>query len=256
MRCRWRIPAGLAIVAALIAAASLSACGGGALVRHYEYDEDIYLSVDGSATIYLNASVPALVNLRGLDLDVRPTANVDRAKIRSLYTTGATRVTRVSRWRRFGRQFVQIRLSVDDVTKLGSVAPFDWATYRLERRDGLVVYRQQLGAAAGKPVGDVGWKGDELVAVRLHLPSRIRYHNAGAGNLKRGNILVWEQSLAGRQAGKALDIEARLEETSILYSTLLLFGVSGAFAMLALAAVIWWVARKGRRSTPAPHQPK
>ena len=98
-------------------------------------DEDIYLSVDGSATIYLNASVPALVNLRGLDLDIRPTANVDRAKIRSLFTTDATRVTRVSRWRRFGRQFVQIRISVDDVTKLGSVAPFDWATYQLDRHD-------------------------------------------------------------------------------------------------------------------------
>jgi hypothetical protein len=181
----------LAILSALtVAAVVVSACGGG-LVKHYEYDEDIYLSIDGSATIYLNASIPALVNLRGVDLDVRPTANVDRAQVRRLFTTEATRVTRVSRWRRFGRQFVQVRMTVDDITRLGSAAPFAWATYQLNRRDGLVVYRQVLGAAAGKPVGDVGWKGSELIAVRLHLPSRIRYHNAGADNLKRGNILVW-----------------------------------------------------------------
>jgi hypothetical protein len=237
-----------AAAAALVAVVSLSACGGSGLVRYYEYDEDIYLSVDGSATVYLNASVPALVNLRGMDLDVRPTANVDRAAIRRLFTTGATRVTRVSRWRRFGRQFVQVRMTVDDITKLGSAAPFSWATYQIDRRDGLVVYRQRLGQAAGKPVGDVGWKGAEFIAVRVHLPSRIRYHNAGAGNLRRGNILVWEQPLADRQAGKPLDIEARIEQTSILYSTLTLFAASGLLAMLVLAAIIWWVVRKGRRA--------
>src|SRR5512139_1366541 len=207
-----RFPASLLMAAAvLVGAVCLTACGGSGLVKHYEYDEEIYLSVDGSATMYLNASIPALVALRGADLDVRPTAILDRAKVRRLFTTEATRVTRVSRWRRFGRQFVQVRLAVDDVTKLGSAAPFSWATYRIERRDDLVVYRQQLGAAAGKPVGDVGWNGSELIAVRVHMPSRVRYHNAGAGNLKRGNILVWEQSLAERRAGKPLEIEARIE---------------------------------------------
>jgi preprotein translocase subunit Sec61beta len=224
------------------------ACSRGGLVKYYEYDEEIYLSIDGSATVYLNASIPALVNLRGMDLDTRPNANLDRAKIRRLFSTEATRVTRVSRWRRFGRQFVQVRMAVDDIGKLGSAAPFSWATYRVERRDDLVVYRQQLGAAAGKAVGDVGWKGNELIAVRVHLPSRIRYHNAGADNLRRGNILVWEQSLAERQSGKPLEIEARIEQTSILYSTLLLFAVSGLLAILVLAVIIWWVVRKGRRA--------
>jgi len=244
-----RFPAGLATILAglLLGALGVSACGGAGLVKYYEYEEDVYLSIDGSATIYLNASIPALVNLRGMDLDVRPTANVDRAKVRRLFTTGATRVTRVSRWRRFGRQFVQVRMTVDDIRKLGSSPPFSWAAYQLDRRDGLAVYRQQLGAPAGRPVGDVGWKGNELIAVRLHLPSRILYHNAGAGNLKRGNILVWEQPLAERQAGTPLDIEARIEETSILYSTLLLFAASGALALLVLAAIIWWVIKKGRQ---------
>ncbi|MCU0252569.1 MAG: hypothetical protein MUE61_20455 [Vicinamibacterales bacterium] len=245
----WRVPAGLAAIsAALLAVLAISACAGTGLVKQYEYDEDIYLSTDGSAIIYLNASIPALVSLRGLDLDTRPTANIDRAAVRRLFTSEATRVTRVSRWRRFGRQFVQVRMAVDDVTKLGSAAPFSWATYQLDHRDGLVVYRQSLGASAAKPIGDVGWKGDELVAVRVHLPSRIRYHNAGPGNLKRGNILVWEQSLADRQAGKPLEIEAHIERTSILYSTLMLFAASGLLALLVLASLIWWVVRKGKRA--------
>jgi hypothetical protein len=244
------MPAVLAIAAALISGLVLSGCSGG-LVKHYEYDEDIYLSTDGSATIYLNASIPALVSLRGLELDTRPTANVDRDKVRRLFTTDTTHVTRVSRWRRFGRQFVQVRMSVDDITKLGSGAPFSWATYQIDRRDDLIVYRQRLGASAAKPVADVGWTGNELMAVRVHLPSRIRYHNAGAGNLKRGNILVWEQGLADRQAGKPLEIEARIEQTSILSSTLMLFAVSGLLAVLVLAAIIWWVVRKGRRAAQA-----
>ena len=251
MRERRRFPAGVTAGALLGLLLLVSACGRGGLVKYYEYDEDIYLSIDGSATIYLNASIPALVNLRGLDLDTRPTANVDRAKVRRLFTTGATRVTRVSRWRRFGRQFVQVRMTVDDIRTLGSAAPFSWATYHLDRREGLVVYRQMLGPAAGRPVGEAGWKGSELVAVRVHLPSRIRYHNAGADNLKRGNILVWEQALSERQAGKPLDIEARIEETSILESTLMLFAVSGLLAISVLAVIIWWVVRKGRRAGPA-----
>jgi len=246
MRFRRRIPSALATALLAAVAAGASGCGQNGLVKHYEYEEEVYLSVDGSATVYLNASVPALVNLRGLDLDTRPTANVDRAKIRRLFTTPAARVTRVSRWRRFGRQFVQVRMAVNDVTKLGETGPFSWSAYDIARRDDMVVYRQTLGPAAGKPVGDVGWKGTELIAVRVHLPSRIRYHNAGAGNLKRGNILVWEQPLAARQAGAPLEIEARIEQTSILYSTLVLFAVSGLLAIFVLAAIVWWVVRKGR----------
>ena len=243
------VASGLAVLAAVaLAAAGLMACQGGGLVRHYEYEEVIDLAVDGSATIYVNASVPAAVSLRGMDLDVRPSALLDRTKVRAFFTTPVTRVTRVSRWRRLGRQYFQVRLAVDDITKLGSAPPFSWAVYRIDRNDGLVVYRQDLAGSAGKPAGEAGWKSDELVSVRLHLPSRIRYHNAGKDNLKRGNILVWEQSLADRQAGKPLAIEARFEETSILYSALVLFALSGTLALLVLAAIIWWVVRKGKRA--------
>ena len=44
-----------------------AACGGRLFGKVYEYEEDIYLSLDGSAELIVNASVPALVALRGLD---------------------------------------------------------------------------------------------------------------------------------------------------------------------------------------------
>jgi hypothetical protein len=226
----------------------LAGCRSGTLVKQYEYEEDMYLAVDGSATIYVNASIPALVNLRGFDLKTSPTARLDRNVIRALYTTSVTHVVRVSTWRRFGRRFVQVRLQVTNVATLGSAAPFAWSTYEFGNRDAGLVYRQVVGRAANKPAGDAGWTGRELVAFRLHLPSRIRYHNAGPDNPKRGNILVWEQRLTERQAGVPLEMEARMDRESILYSTLLLFAMSGTLALLLLAAIIWWVVRKGRPS--------
>jgi len=155
----------------------------------------------------------------------------------------------LTRWagaRRFGRRFVQVRLRVDDITKLGQSPLFAWSTYQIDRPDDMLVYRQHLGPSANKPVGSVGWNGSELMAVRVHLPSRIRYHNAGADNLRRGNILVWEQTLADRQAGKPMEIEARIERTSILYSTLMLFAVSGGLALLVMVLIIWWVVKRGK----------
>ena len=235
----------LLLVLSGLAVVSASACGGG-LIRQYEYEEEVYLSVDGSASVYVNASLAALVNLRGVDLKTDPTAQLDRDLVRKIFNSDVAHVVRVSAWRRFGRRFVQVRLQVDDITKLGQAPLFAWSTYQIDRPDDLLVYRQHMGASAGKPVGAVGWNGSELVAVRLHLPSRIRYHNAGADNLRRGNILVWEQTLADRQAGKPLEIEARIEHTSILYSTLMLFAVSGGLALLVMALLIWWVMKKGK----------
>jgi hypothetical protein len=102
-------------------------------------------------------------------------------------------------------------------------------------------------------VGDVGWAGDEMTAFRLHLPSKIAYHNAGAGNLRRGNILVWEQPFAARLKGEPLTMEARMEPTSILYHTLWLFAGSVLGAFVLLAAIIWWVVKRAKgRMAAAP----
>jgi hypothetical protein len=234
----------------VLAAAVLAACFAGAcgtrLVKQYEYEEEMYLELDGSATVMVNASIPALVALRGLDLDTNPRAPVDRETIRSAYESGAARVMRVSRpWRRDGRRFVHVRLEIDDFRQLSRVGPFSWSGYTMEQRGNEVLYRQVLGASAARPVGDVGWDGSEVVAFRLHLPARIHEHNTPSRRVERGNILAWEQPLEQRLAGTPLTLDVRMENESILYTTLTLFGAAFAAAMILLAGVVWWVMRRG-----------
>jgi hypothetical protein len=231
---------------ALLVAVLVSGCGGGLLKKEYEYEEELYLSLDGSATLNVNASVPALVALRGADLDVNPRARLDRARVRALFEGPGVEVTRVSLSRRDGRRFVYVGLEVDDVRRLSRVAFFSWSSYRFDQRGDVFEYHQVVGPSAGRPVGDVGWTGREVVAFRMHIPSEIPYHNAPSRKVERGNILEWEQPLAEREKGAPLDIQLQMEPESILYSTLILFGSTVVAAALAFAAVIWWVARRGR----------
>jgi hypothetical protein len=239
----------------LLAVAGTAACGGigGELLRQYEYEEDMYLSLDGGATIYVNGSIPALVALRGASFDPSPTARIDRAEIREYYSSPVTRVTRVSLTRRRNRRFAHVRLEVDDVRRLGEAEAFAWSRYRFEEDAGALVYAQVVGPppeAKPTPALDaVRWTGEELVAFRVHIPSRVEYHNAGPGNLKRGNILVWEQRLADRLRGMPLALDARMQTESILYRTLWLFAASLAAAAALFGAVIVWVVRRGKRES-------
>jgi hypothetical protein len=236
---RWTI---LAAVFAIVS----SSCGSRGLFRQFEYDEDIHLSLDGSATVYVNASLPSLVALRGVDLDLKPAARFDADAIAALYKGPGVRVERVTSSRQRGRPFAHIRLEVADVRQLPSSPMFAWATIRFDRMGELYRYREDLGKSPNKPVGDVGWKGNELVGFRLHIPSKIAYHNAGPDNLLRGNILAWEQTLTDRLNGIPLEMEARMQPTSILYHTLWLFLGSMAAAFTVLALIIWWVVKKGK----------
>ena len=226
-------------------------CGNGGLFRQYEYEEDVYLSLDGTATVYVNASVPALDTLRGASLDPDPRARIDRDAVRRFYTTPVTRVTAINESRSRGRRFLHVRLDVDDIRRLGEAAPFSWSAYDLHRDENRYVYRQSVGAATGQPTGNPGWTGSETVAFRLHLPSRIEYHNAGANNLKRGNILVWEQPLAKRLRGDLLVFDAQMRTESILYSALTLFGLTCVAVAVMFGIVIVAVRRSGSKGGSA-----
>jgi hypothetical protein len=203
----------------------------------------MYLSVDGPVTIYVNSSLAALNMLRGTTFDTRPDATVDGEAVEAYFSGPVTRVTRVTLSRRQGRPFVHVRIAVDDLRSLGSARPFSWSTYRLDRDGELVVYRQHVGGAAHGDPGGVAWSGNEVVGFRVHAPSRVVYHNAGPGNLKRGNILVWEQALADRARGLPLDFDLRMESQSILYHTLWLFGAAALAVAATFGAIVWWLTR-------------
>lgn len=222
-----------------------SACSGGiGLFQRYEYEEEVYLSLDGTATVYVNSSLAALNALRGTSFDTSPAARFDQGAARAYFSTARTRVVRISQSRRNNRRFAHLRLEVDDIRTLGEAAPFAWSTYRLRQDGNEFVYRQTVGAAAGKDVGRVGWNGRERIAFRLHLPSKITDHNTRR-DIGRGNILTWEQPLADRLRGVPLSLEARMDSRSILYRTLWLFGATCLAVVVVFGLLIWWATRRG-----------
>ncbi|OLB62288.1 MAG: hypothetical protein AUI11_06120 [Acidobacteria bacterium 13_2_20CM_2_66_4] len=223
-----------------------TACSPTRLFRQYEYEEDVYLSLDGTATVYVNASLPALNALHGTSFDARPTARVDRDAVRAYYSSPATRVAWVRSSRRNNRRFVHVRLDVDDIRRLNAVAPFSWSAYQFYQDGDRYVFKQAIGAPPGRDSGSgagASWSGRELVAFRLHLPSKIVDNNSG-GDVRRGNILVWEQTLADRLRGAPVDIEARMQTQSILYRTLWLFAATFVAVAIAFLFVIWWILKR------------
>jgi hypothetical protein len=239
----------------------LAACGA-PFAPKYEYEEQLYLSVDGSASVTVNASLPALAVLRGLVIAPAAGGAIDREAVARQIEAVGCPVDRVSRsWRRRGRTYIEIEMATDDVHRLSACGLLAWSSYWLSPTDddGLR-YRQTAGAAAANAdragASDTGWNGAELVAFKVHVPSRVRYHtvkrlDGTSGAVERGNILTWEQRLADRGAGPPLLMEVEMDATSILNTTMWLFGGAFAAAVLALVLAIWLTMRRGRK-TPWP----
>jgi hypothetical protein len=250
----WRVRAAVACLLTAAAIGSTACAGGGLLKPQYEYEEELYLALDGSATLNVNSSVAALVALHGVDLPIDPHARIDRARLRALYAGGGSTPV-ISLSRRDGRRFVHVSVNVDDVRTLARIAPLAWSSYRLDRGSDSVEYRQVVGAPDGKPVGDVGWKGDEIIAFRMHVPSRIEFHNTPTHRVERGNILEWQQPLRDRLNGAPVEMRVQMQPQSILANTLLLFGSMIVAAAVVFGVVIWWVARRGAEPDPAQSRP-
>jgi len=264
-----------AVLVAIVVAAAVSACSGrgagplGSLTTEYEYEEDLTLSMDGSASLVVNASVPALVALRGVQLPTEMRARADqlREQVRAVYTSDQTTVGRVSTWTRAGRRFVGVHMRIKNLRLLTQAAPFAWAAYDLHQDGDQVIYRQKLSKPAGTATpASVGLTGNEIVAFRLHLPARIRFQNSRwldrdeSRPAARGNIITWEQRLEDRFKGQPIAyaedktpdvMEVRMDRESILYRTLWLFGIAFAAAILVLAGLIWLTMRRGAKQNPS-----
>jgi hypothetical protein len=224
------------------------------LGRQYEYEEQIYLSVDGSATVVVDSSIPAFVALRGATFDPSMKTGVNRDQVRAWFESAGCHDVRVGQpWVRRGRRFVQVRMAVEDIRELGSCGALGWSRYQFERDQEAIHFVQEVGPAAGGNAGGVNWDGRELVGFKLHAPSPIFFHNVrrledgSPGDPDRGNILTWEQTLADRRAGQPLRMEVRMGSESILFRTLSLFAMAFAAAVAALAGIIWVTIRRARR---------
>lgn len=226
------------------------------LGREYEYEEDITLAVDGSATINVNASLASLAVLRGLPLDVNPRVKFEPDAVRAAFEAAGCSVTRVSStpWIREGRRFVQIRMDLANIRDAAKCGVLGWSTYFFGEENGLLAYRQTVGMPAGKDIKGLNWKGTELVGFKLHLPSKIQSHNVRDIDThepvppERGNILTWEQKLSDRRIGTPLVMEMTMERDSILYRTMWLFAGAMAAAVIVMGGLIAWTVRRGKRA--------
>lgn len=249
------MPSGARIIAAvLVLAAVVGSAGCGALFKKdYEYEEELYLAIDGTATVNVYASIESLVAFHGAPLDPSPDARPDRAAVRQMYSAAGVEVSTPTFFRRDGRRFVHVALDVADVRTLGTLEPFSWSSYAFDRQGDAFVYRQIVGRPSGSGRSR-SWTGDEVVAIRLHLPSKVLFEN-GSSNVQRGNIVVWEQSLRDRLNGVPLEVRVEMAPESILYTTLLLFAGTIGAAALVFALVIWWVIRRGRQAVASDVRP-
>jgi hypothetical protein len=239
--------------AAVIAVLTVVAGCQNPLGRQYEYEEQVYLGVDGKATVVIDTSIAALVALRGLAVDSSSRLPVDRDQVRRLFSVAGCTNARVGQsWVRRGRRFIQVRVQTDDVRQLKSCGPLAWSSYLFEQQGNVIHYKQVVGAPAAADPGAVNWNGSELVGFKLHLPSKIIWHNVkrledgSNGAIDRGNILTFEQYLRDRRAGRPVEMEVQMDSQSILYRTLWLFAGAFLAAVLVLIMLIWVTMRRAK----------
>ncbi len=172
-RMRVRVLGAAAVVLVLIASACSNPLG-----RQYEYEEQLYLRVDGAATVVIDSSIPALVALRGVTLDPSASARLDRQEIRAMFEASGCTVENVGQpWRRKGRRFIQVRIDTADVRTLSKCSCCRGRRTRWPRTPSGFATARRSAAPEFRDPGAVNWDGTELVAFKLHLPSRIHVHN-------------------------------------------------------------------------------
>jgi hypothetical protein len=250
--------AGMALL--LILTAACSTFGS----PKYEYEEQVYLELDGRASIAIDGSLYAIGALRGITLDGSASSAVTREDVQRVYESANCRVESVSRpWTRLNRRYARLWIAVDDIRKIADCSLLGWSRITFAPLDeDSVKYEQAVGdpapgAAEAAKIAPAGWNGSELVAFRLHLPSRIEFHNVkkldgSNGSEERGNILTWEQRLTDRLAGVPITMTVEMGARSILNRTLWLFGGAFAAAVLLLGGIIWVVVKKARKPAWAP----
>ena len=205
------------------------------------------LSLDGTATIYVNSSVAALNAFSRCVVRHRPGSRADRIARCARCSPRRTPTSRARDPVASQQPALRPRAARcrDHIEQLTETPPFAWSTYSFKRDGDLYYYKQTVGAAAGKRWVMSDGTGTNSSHSAYTCQSKIAYHNAGPGNPSRGNIPVIRSSRSANVSGTPLMLDARMETQSILYRTLALFGVTFVVVAVLFVLVIWWVIRRG-----------
>lgn len=212
----------------------------------YEYEHEFWLRVDGSGTVHVTGRPGLLTAFKGVGSAEDPVGTVTEKAVRELFEGSGLEVEEVNLVHRDGRPYIFVSAEFDEVSRLSYTPAFpDLRVALVKNGDRLELegsWQRPLDAkAAGKDVRE------GLMAVRFHLPSRVYSHRNADLGVERGNILSWRQDVAAGLDGSRLEFGAVMDDRSILFSTVLLFGGAVALAVVLLAGGLWALVHRGRR---------
>jgi hypothetical protein len=212
----------------------------------YEYEHEFWLRVDGSGTVNVTGRPALWTAFKALGDPDDPDATATREAARELFERSGLEVKRVTLTHRGGHAYLFVSADFPDVSHLSYTPAFPDLRVALRAEGG----RLRLEGSWQRPldaprIGDRDREG--LMAVRFHLPSKVYAHRNAADGVERGNILGWRQEVSAALDGERLDFGAVMDERSILFSTVVLFGGAVVLAVILLALALWAVVRRGRR---------
>jgi hypothetical protein len=234
------------LAAALLLSAGLRGC----LV--YEYEQEFWIKTDGSGTVYVVGRPTLWTAFKGPGAP--DASDLERGTFpeaaRRYFEAAGLRVNRVLLTHRRGQAYLFVSADFDDLNRLSASGAFpdlDIALRREGRRLHLVgSWARPRGAGETPPPPREG-----LIAIRFHLPSKVYEHENAVGGVERGNILSWRETVERALGGEPLAFGAVMDDRSILFSTVALFGGAILLALVLLASVFYFVARRGREALVA-----
>jgi hypothetical protein len=203
----------------------------------YEYEEEVFLEIDGSGEIRMSGSAAAIEALHELDEVTLETAS-------SLFAGEGVEVLSARETERERRKFLHVVARFSAWEKLCELPAYHGRRSRFEKGEGGVTLSLSLPSPRGTAPESVD--PNALLALRYHFPSTIRHHNSADG-VERGNILSWERTMREHFAGRPLSLEVRFDQRTILATTLWIVSLALVLVVASISAAIFLMVREGRR---------
>lgn len=202
----------------------------------YEYEEEVFLEVDGSGRMRMSGSKEILETVHQLD-------RADVSAMRSSFEGAGIEITSVRETERDRRRFIHVEARFEDWNRLCLCPAFHRRRCRLEIGDQELALESSL-PRPGRSVP--GILPDAILALRFHLPGTVRHHNIPR-RIERGNILSWEISAGDYFRGQPLVAEARFDRRTILMRTIWMLLAAVGLVLITLALSVHLMVRRGRR---------
>lgn len=196
----------------------------------YEYEEEIFLEVEGSGRIRMSGSTDAIEALHGT------------GDARSLFVGDGVVVDSVRETERGGRKLLHVQATFADWQSLCQVPAFQGRACRFTRSE----TDRELELSIPSAPAEAPVNRDAPAAFRFHFPSAVRYHNSPSG-IERGNIVSWKRAFDG----PPLDIRVRFDRRTLLAERVSVMGKALFLVVASIGTALLWMRRKGRRELSA-----